>query len=186
MRNYHKWAVTWGQEARPQPGSEIPVARVHPITQPRKGVPGRLKKLVCQAPELTRNWRRHMIRAVINHELAVMFTCFLGEGPPEGSRAHYVGGEEGTILVFRKGFRLKHRVVWVAHVSRGGDSPWASATRSYCGYHSRRANVKRLLPEAIVTHCLPSTRYVIGPAMISPPRFCFHSSAPERASRDWK
>jgi hypothetical protein len=64
-----------------------------------------------------------MIRAVINHELAVMFTCFLGEGPPEGSRAHYASGEEDTILIFRKVFRLKHRVVGVAHLSRGGDRP---------------------------------------------------------------
>jgi hypothetical protein len=39
-----------------------------------------------------------MIRAVLDHELAAMFIRYLDEGPPEGSRAHYAGGEEDTIF----------------------------------------------------------------------------------------
>src|SRR5713226_5463077 len=49
--------------------------------------------------------------------------------------------------------------------------------------HYRKAKVKRQLPAATATYCLPFTEYVIGPEASTPPTATFHSRAPLRASR---
>src|SRR6266852_4943925 len=48
--------------------------------------------------------------------------------------------------------------------------------------HHRKANVKRQLPAANATYCLPFTEYVIGPEASTPPTATFHNRAPLRAS----
>src|SRR5229473_1550688 len=46
----------------------------------------------------------------------------------------------------------------------------------------RKAKVKRQLPAATATYCLPLTAYVIGPEASTPPTATFHNKAPLRAS----
>src|SRR6266853_5390249 len=48
--------------------------------------------------------------------------------------------------------------------------------------HYRKAKVKRQLPAATATYCLPLTAYVIGPEASTPPTATFHNKAPLRAS----
>ena len=65
-------------------------------------------------------------------------------------------------------------------VDGDSDANYAALKGVSPGYGS--ANVNRPSPAAIVTICLPFTEYVIGFALIVPPRLIFQSSLPLSAS----